>query len=88
SWEVKRAIREQVKFATHNLMQPAPGNAFDIIMLCNVLIYFDERSKQQVLAHLIEALATGGYLLLGPSEGAFDLLGSLKRHASCVYQKV
>jgi chemotaxis protein methyltransferase CheR len=87
-WQVRPAIREVVEFSQHNLMQPIKRQPFDCIFLCNVLIYFDQDSKQAVVDNLTNALAIGGYLVIGPSEGVFDVLGAMKRHSACVYQKV
>ena len=87
-WQVKPAVRDRVRFVPHNLMMPAPECGFDGVFLCNVLIYFDDVSKRRVLTHVIEAIAPGGYLVTGPSEGVFGLLNEMKRHSSCVYQKV
>jgi chemotaxis protein methyltransferase CheR len=52
-----------------------------------VLIYFDRESKQVVVKNLINALAVGGYLLVGPSEGIYDLLRPLRRISPLLYQK-
>ena len=68
-------------------MLPPPRTRFDCVFLCNVLIYFDEESKQQVLKNAIQSLARGGYLVLGPSEGAFEYLDPLEKRSSCIYQK-
>ena len=43
-----------------------------------VLIYFDRTSKQVVINNLLSALAPGGYLVVGPSEGVYDMLGQLQ----------
>jgi chemotaxis protein methyltransferase CheR len=88
AWQVKPKIKDAVEFARHNLMQPIKQRSFDCIFLCNVLIYFDQDSKQTVIGHLTKALAKGGYLVLGPSEGLFDALGGMKRRSACIYQKV
>ena len=88
SWQVKPELREMIEFAQHNLMLPNSRPSFDCIFLCNVLIYFDEASKRQVLRNLINALAVGGYLVIGPSEGIYDMLDPLQKVAPLVYQKV
>lgn len=87
SWQVKPAVRELVEFRRHNLMQPLGLPPFDCIFIRNVLIYFDRESKLTVIKHLIGALAPGGYLVVGPSEGIYDMLEPLKKRASCIYQK-
>lgn len=87
SWQVRPAVRELVEFKRHNLMQPLRLPSFDCIFIRNVLIYFDRESKQVVIRHLIDALARGGYLVVGPSEGIYDLLGPLVKRGTFLYQK-
>ncbi len=88
AWQLKPEIKHAVEFTPHNLMRRFPGRPFDCVFLCNVLIYFDEKSKQTVIDHVTSALTKGGYLVIGPSEGAYELLGGMKRHSATVYQKV
>ena len=51
------------------------------------MIYFDRESKQVAIGHLIRSLASGGYLVVGPSEGVFDMLEPLVKRATFLYQK-
>ena len=68
-WEVSQALRSQVSFARHNLLESVPvGGPFDVVFLRNVLIYFDLATKQDVLRRVQRALRPGGYLLLGAAE--------------------
>ena len=68
-WEVSPALRAQVSFARHNLLESVPvGGPFDVVFLRNVLIYFDLATKQEVLRRVARALRPGGYLLLGAAE--------------------
>jgi chemotaxis protein methyltransferase CheR len=87
SWQVKQAVRELVEFRRHNLMQPVRLPPFDCIFIRNVLIYFDRESKLAVIKNLIGALVRGGYLVVGPSEGIYDMLDPLVKRATCLYQK-
>src|SRR6516164_4491316 len=41
---------------------------FDVILCRNVLIYFDQDTKSDVLRRLAEALSSDGYLVLGAAE--------------------
>lgn len=86
-WQVKSALRDQVTFKRHNLMEPYVGRPFDCVFIRNVLIYFDRESKQEAVQHLIASMAPGAYLVVGPSEGIFDMLGDLKKHETYLYQK-
>ena len=62
-----------------------PGERFDCIFIRNVLIYFDRESKQTV-KNLIDALAPGGALVVGPADGIYDLLGELNKR-QFLYEK-
>ena len=86
-WTLKPEVRAMVTWRLHNLLHPIRGGPFDCIFLKNVLIYFDPESKQAVVRHLLAALAKGGYLVVGPTEGVYDLLGSLTRHKTWLYQR-
>jgi len=46
---------------------------FDVIMCCNVLIYFDVLSKRRVIQHFYNNLLAHGYLLLGHSESLYGV---------------
>ena len=87
SWQVKPELRKLVEFRRHNLMEPLRLPNFDCIFIRNVLIYFDRESKQVVIRNLISALARGGYLVVGPSEGIYDMLDPLVKRATYLYQK-
>jgi chemotaxis protein methyltransferase CheR len=86
-WQIRPAIKSFVEFRTHNLMRPPPESSFDCIWIRNVLIYFDQESKRIVIQNLLKALARGGYLVVGPSEGVYGMLNDLKKIAPTIYQK-
>ncbi len=86
-WQVKAQLRKMARFARHNLMTPSPQEPFDCIFIRNVLIYFDRQSKETVVDNLMKALVPGGYLVVGPSEGIYDMLDPLQRHCPFLYQK-
>jgi chemotaxis protein methyltransferase CheR len=86
-WEVRPQLREMVQFQNHNLMTPLNQPPCDCIFIRNVLIYFDRDSKLAVVANLIRALAPDGYLVVGPSEGIYDMLEPLRKQAAFLYQK-
>ncbi len=86
-WQVQPNIKAQVTFARHNLIDAPPTPPFDCIFIRNVLIYFDSKSKQRVISNLIDALANGGYVVVGPSEGIYDMMGPLQRVSPFLYHK-
>jgi chemotaxis protein methyltransferase CheR len=85
--QVRPEIRQRVQFQRHNLMEPIGHVPFDCIFIRNVLIYFDRESKRCVVDNLVRALAPGGYLVVGPSEGIYDMLGPLEKRSVFLYQK-
>ncbi len=87
-WAVRPAVKQLVQFACHNLMQPYSETKFDCVFIRNILIYFDALSKRRVVRNLLASLKSGGYLVIGPSEGVHDLLTSLERVSPLIYRKV
>jgi chemotaxis protein methyltransferase CheR len=68
-WRLVPRIREMVEFRQLNLAVPFQNlPLFDVILLRNVLIYFDLAGKKSVLSRIKGVLKPGGYLLLGSSE--------------------
>ncbi|XZE18195.1 CheR family methyltransferase [Pirellulaceae bacterium SH449] len=86
-YKLRPSIASKVEFQTHNLMNRIAEQPFDCIWLRNVLIYFDKESKAKVIENLVEALVSGGYLVVGPSEGVYEMLGMLQRRSTFLYQK-
>ena len=68
-------------------MKPLREPPFDCIFVRNVLIYFDRQSKASVIDNLVRSLVPGGYLVVGPSEGIYDMLGMLTKRSPFLYQK-
>jgi len=87
TWQLKPAVAGLCEFRRHNLLEPMAGPKFDCIFIRNVLIYFDRTSKPIALRHLIDALQSGGCLVVGSTDGAHDFLDGLERRSNFVYQK-
>ena len=68
-WRVSDALKKRVQFRVFNLLEPFAGlGKFDIVFCRNVLIYFDQKTKHDVLDRLSKSLADDGYLVLGAAE--------------------
>jgi chemotaxis protein methyltransferase CheR len=68
-WEVSPDLRSLCRFEHRNLCSlPFLFQAFDVILLRNVLLYFSAETRRHVLLQMHRALAPDGYLLLGSSE--------------------
>lgn len=76
SYVLSRDVRSMVSFTRLNLydtLAMRTMNSFDVVFCCNVLIYFDAQSKQQVVSHLYDSLNSGGYLFIGYSESLHSI---------------
>jgi chemotaxis protein methyltransferase CheR len=87
-WTVKPEVKALVTWKQHNLLFPLEQEPFDCIFLKNVLIYFDTESKQIVVRNLINALAKGGHLVIGPTEGIYAMLDPLSKLKTWLYQRL
>lgn len=69
SYRVSDEIRNNVIFRTFNLMDPIRfKRKFDVIFCRNVMIYFDQKTKDSLVQRFYDATVPGGYLLIGHSE--------------------
>ena len=87
-WVIKGEVKAIVTWKQHNLLSPLKEDPFDCIFLKNVLIYFDTESKLAVVRNVIDSLAKGGYLVIGPTEGIYTMLDPLNKLKSWLYQKL
>ncbi|MFY0625834.1 MAG: protein-glutamate O-methyltransferase CheR [Reichenbachiella sp.] len=62
---IKDDYKKHVRFLNHNLVHDGMEEKFDIIFCRNVMIYFDEQLKVQVLNLFNKCLRPGGYLVIG-----------------------
>jgi chemotaxis protein methyltransferase CheR len=65
---VKPRIRRMISFAQMNLAESVYVGKIDVIFCMNVLMYFSEERRLQILRRFYEALEPGGYFLLGHAE--------------------
>lgn len=69
SWHLSPDIRSMVKFREFNLLDSfAPLGKFDVVYCRNVLIYFDQPTKANVLDRLRDSMPSDGTLFLGAAE--------------------
>jgi chemotaxis protein methyltransferase CheR len=79
-WEIEEPIRRMVRFERHNLVGGWPTlPPFDLVLMRNVMIYFDGDAKRGVLSKMRRQLAPHGYLLLGASETTYNLSDDFDR---------
>jgi chemotaxis protein methyltransferase CheR len=86
-YAVAPVIRDNVIFQTFNLMDPIRFRLkFDVIFCRNVMIYFDQPTKEALIRRFYDATAPGGYLMIGHSE-SLDKNSLYRAVASSTFQK-
>jgi chemotaxis protein methyltransferase CheR len=86
---VSDEVRSRVEFYQHNLLSGAlPPSKFEIVFLRNVLIYFEQARKLDMLKNVLSALVPGGLLFVGHAEPLHALPLPLQRIHDAVFEKV
>lgn len=71
-YEICQGIKDEVIFKTFNLMDPMPekykAKPFDLIFCRNVMIYFDQPTKQALVNRFYDVVKPGGYFYIGHAE--------------------
>jgi chemotaxis protein methyltransferase CheR len=78
-WQVAPDIRAMVQYRPVNLLHDFSSlGTFDVVFCRNVLIYFDQETKTDVLDRLARAIEPDGYLVLGAAETVIGLTERFK----------
>ena len=68
-WQAKPELMRMTRFDVGDLLRmPVQRARYDLIMCRNTVIYFTEEVRDALHARLADALAPGGYLVVGTSE--------------------
>jgi len=79
-WQLKPAIRSFIEFRKLNLIESwPPMPKMDVILLRNVLIYFDVETKRRILGQVKKLLHPDGYLFLGAAEMPMSIDNAFER---------
>ena len=68
TWQVKPRLRRMISFAPMNLARSVYVGRMDCIFCMNVLMYFTEERRNELLQRFYDALEPGGLFFLGHSE--------------------
>jgi len=86
---VDRNLRSKVSFLQINLNERLPAiGSFDFVFLRNVLIYFNQQTKREVIARVLSVLPRGGLLFIGHSETLNGISDAVKSLAPAIYRKL
>ncbi len=73
-WQLSDSVRRMARFETIDLRKSMRTlGPFDLVFCRNVMIYFDNETKRNIMKELHSTLFRGGWLLLGGAESAFGL---------------
>lgn len=90
-WVLKDEVRGRVTFRQLNLARPwTELPRMDVVFIRNVLIYFDQETKRDILARIRQLLRPDGYLFVGGSESTIhiDTAYTPETHGRSVYFRV
>ncbi|MBN1969043.1 MAG: protein-glutamate O-methyltransferase CheR [Candidatus Delongbacteria bacterium] len=82
-------LKDKMYFMKVNLNENLPGiiGECDLIFLRNILIYFDNEKKKQIVENVITRLKKGGYLFIGHSETLNKITTQVKPVKPTIYKK-
>ena len=83
-----RSLLRHVRFRQHNLMErlTEPGR-FDAVFIRNVMIYFDQASRERVLDHAFQVTRPGGLLVVGESESLLSVKHEFGYQKPSIFRK-
>jgi len=85
---VDRSLRSRVLFRHLNLNEVLPSlGQFDLVFLRNVMIYFNDATKREVVARVITTLKPGGHFCVGHSESLSSITQAVVAVAPSIYCK-
>ena len=89
NYEINNNIKSLVDFKYFNLNQSIGWEfrKYDVIFCRNVMIYFDNPTKQKLCKRFHDSLKRGGYLIIGLSENLSNLDNGFERVRPSVYRK-
>lgn len=89
-YQISKSIRDMCVFARQNVFSDPPFSRMDLISCRNVLIYLSPVLQKRVIPIFHYGLKTGGFLVVGNSEGLLGAGGDifeLVDRKSKIYQK-
>ncbi|HVY27887.1 MAG TPA: protein-glutamate O-methyltransferase CheR [Polyangiaceae bacterium] len=87
SFRIGPNVRAAVRFQRENLVTSdfSPLGSFDLIMCRNVLMYFKEETRREVVGKLVRRLVPNGHLFVGHSESLHGFNLGLETVAPAMY---
>ena len=87
-YRVAPDIRSRIKFKQHNIFTPIKAEQqFDLILLRNLMIYFDRKDQEKALGHVERALRPNGILVIGESETLSQMQSNFIAAEPLIYRR-
>jgi chemotaxis protein methyltransferase CheR len=88
-YAVKNELKSHISFQRLNLSTPPfPMNGpFDVVMCRNVMIYFDNHVRGNLLAEAYRLIKPGGFLMVGHAESLTGMMSRFKTVRPSIYSK-
>jgi chemotaxis protein methyltransferase CheR len=87
-YEISPQLRAMIRCRHLNLIDPWPFRGpFDLAFCRNVMIYFDEPARQELIGRFWDILRPGGLLFTGHSESLAGTKHHFRHIAPAIYQK-
>ncbi|MBR9827632.1 MAG: protein-glutamate O-methyltransferase CheR [Oceanospirillales bacterium] len=88
NFAIDRQLKRAIEFRQINLTTQLPAiGQFDLIFIRNVMIYFDQPTKHQVVQRVVGQLKPGGYILTSHSETLHGISAELEMVQPSIYRK-
>lgn len=89
---VKDSVYRNVDFVCSSILETAVDKSFDLIFCRNVLLYYDNNLKRNVIEKFFSSMSRKGFLILGEKERDIELIvdNRFRNHSGKerVYQKI
>jgi len=86
---VKPVVKTNINFKNINVLHSVNNSEkFDLIFLRNILIYFDQKTKKDVINNMQNVLKKGGYLIMGVTDSVMSLTNEMKNCGNSIYKNI
>lgn len=87
-YAVKNLVKQKIQFFRYNLLENSKFTSeFDIVLLRNVMIYFDGPTKEGILTRMAKSLKSKGTLVVGESEGLIGVKAPFDFIAPSIFRR-
>ena len=88
-WQATEALKQRVAFRRLNLAEPPfpMSGPFDVVFCRNVLIYFDQRTRQRLIGAIDGLIRPGGLLCIGHTETLSGIDTALRLERPSIFRK-